>query len=261
MLKLMKYEFRKWRTALLALLGGLVALEIGFIVGLKLDKMGVMGICLGCIAMLTFAAFVCVMLAGIATYSQELSQKSGYMTFMTPVPTLGVVVARLLYIALVSIAAMALFGAAAYFDVRILIGRANLDQDTLNQINLLLRFGLKANASVQQILLMAAYFAGMALIELMTTLCTAYLAITLSATLMQNKKGFLRFLVSGLLFVALTWGTGWITQRLFYDSINGASATFEQVRGILGWASLLNLAFCALFTWASAWLLEHKVNL
>ena len=33
MFKLMKYEFRKWRTTLLALGGGLVALEAGFIFG------------------------------------------------------------------------------------------------------------------------------------------------------------------------------------------------------------------------------------
>ena len=57
MLKLMKYEFRKWRTTLLALLAGLAALEVGFIVGLKLDKPTLMTVCLSLIAFLTFATY------------------------------------------------------------------------------------------------------------------------------------------------------------------------------------------------------------
>lgn len=261
MLKLMKYEFRKWRTALLALVGGLIVLEIGFIIGQKLDKVGMMATCLGLITILTFSAFACMMIAGIATYSQELRQKSGYLVFMMPVRTLGVVLSKLIYITLVSLVAMALFGTAAYLDFRYLINKFDLDAETLNQLNLMLRFGLKANASVQQILLMAAYFACMALIEMLLTLCTAYLAITLSATLMQNKKGFLRATVSIALFIALTWGSSWVTQKLIYDNVSGVSATFDEIRGTLGWATLLNFGFCAAFTWASAWLLENKVNL
>ena len=38
MLKLMKYEFRKWRTTLLALAAGLAGLQIGFVAGLKLER-------------------------------------------------------------------------------------------------------------------------------------------------------------------------------------------------------------------------------
>ena len=38
MLKLMKYEFRKLRTALLAMLGTLIALEIVFLVGNEMHK-------------------------------------------------------------------------------------------------------------------------------------------------------------------------------------------------------------------------------
>ena len=262
MFKLMKYEFRKWRTTLLALVGGLAALEIGFIVGQKMQKTGLMGTCLGLITLLTFAAFAYILIAGIASYSQELHNKSGYLIVMTPVPTLGIVVAKLLFIALTALAAMAMFGAAAYFNFRHLIQSLDIDPETMDQLNMLLRFGLKANASVQQIFRMALFIAGTVLIEMLLTMTTAYLAVTLSATLLQNRKGFLRGLVSLILFIALTWGASWISQRLLYDRfVYGRDADMGELGGMLGWSALLNFGLCAVFTLASTWLLEHKVNL
>ncbi len=261
MLKLMKYEFRKWRTTLLAMLGGLAALEIGFLVGQSLNKTGLMSTCLVLITILTFAVFASLLIAGIAGYSQELNQKSGYLIFMTPVPTLGIVLAKLLFIILVALVSMALFGAAAYFDFRYLIGKLDIDAETMNQINMLLRFGLKANADVRQIVQMAMFTACTILIEVLLTMTTAYLAVTLSATLMQNKKGFLRAMVSLLLFVALTWGANWITQKLLYDRVSGVNSSVSELKGTLGWSALLNFGFSAVFTAASTWLLEHKVNL
>jgi len=91
-------------------------------------------------------------------------------------------------------------------------------------------------------------------------MCTAYLAITLSATLLQNKKGFLRALISLVLFLALTWGSNWLAQKLLYDRI-AIDATLEQMRGVIGWSLLMNAVLCALFTGASAWLLDRRVNL
>ena len=260
MLKLIKYEFRKWRTALLAMVAGLIALEVGFIAGLALEKTGLMSVCLVLIAILTFASFACIVIAGIASYSQDLRQKSGYLLFMVPVPTLGVVLSKLLFIAVTALAATAMFGAASYFDFRHLIYKLDVDPQTLDQLNMVLRFGLKTNATVQQVVQMAGFFAVTILLEVLMTMCTAYLSITLSATLLQNKKGFLRGLISLALFVALTWGSSWIAQKLFYGGVE-IDTSFSQMRSALGWSCLVNFAFCAIFTGASAWLLDHKVNL
>ena len=260
MLKLMKYEFRKWRTALLAMVGGLAALEIGFLAGLTLNKTGMMSVCLILIAILTFASFACIVIAGIASYSQDLREKSGYLLFMVPVPTLGVVLSKLLFIAVTALAATAMFGAASYFDFRYLIYKLDVDPQTLDQLNMVLRFGLKTNATVQQVVQMAGFFAVTILLEVLMTMCTAYLSITLSATLLQNKKGFLRGCISLALFIGLSWGDSWLSQKLFYGGME-IDASFDQMRILLGWSCLTNFAFCAIFTCASAWLLDHKVNL
>lgn len=261
MLKLMKYEFRKLRNTLLIMLAVLAALEIGFIAGEALNKNGLMAVSLGLITLLVFLVYAYIILAGMASYSRELKEKSGYLIFMAPVRPIGVVLSKLVFTALTALAATAIFGVTAFLDFRHLVGKVNLDKQTLDQINMILRFGLNANADLFQILRMAGFYALTVLIEIIMTMCTAYLAITLSATLLQNKKGFLRALISLLLFIALTWGSNWVAQRLLYDRVSDAASSLQQFTGVLGWSLVLNLAFCALFTVASAWLLDRKVNL
>ena len=257
MLKLMKYEFRKLRNTLLIMLAALAALEIGFLVGEAMEKTGLMTVSLVLISVLVFLVYAFIILAGMASYSRELKEKSGYLVFMVPVRPIGVVLSKLVFTA---VAASAVFGAVAYFDFRYLIDKMDIDPDVMNQINMLLRFGLKANANVMQILRMAGFYALTMLIEILLTMCTAYLAITLSATMLQNKKGFLRAMISLVLFVALTWGANWLVQRLIYDRV-ALDTPFAEMTGTIAWSLLFNLALSAAFVGASAWLLDHRVNL
>ena len=260
MFKLMKYEFRKLRNTLLVLLGALAALEVAFLVGTGMNKNGLVAISLTLISILVFVVYAYIILAGMASYSRELKEKSGYLIFMTPVRTVGVVLSKLLFTMLASLVVTALFGAAAYLDIRYLVSRMHIDPDILNQINLMLRFGLNANASVMQIVRMAGFYTLTVLLEVMLTMCSAYLAITLSATLLQNKKGFLRALISLVLFLALTWGGNWLAQKLFYEHV-AVTASFADMTGAIAKSLVLNLCLSAAFVAASAWLLEHKVNL
>ena len=260
MFKLMKYEFRKLRATLLIMLGALAALEVGFIVGITMDKKGILTACLIMVSILVFVVYAYILLAGMASYARELKEKSGYLIFMTPVSSVGIVLSKLLFTMLAALVATAVFSAAAYLDYRAVIGRMNISPDIMNQINLMLRFGLNANADFLQILRMGCFYLATMLIEIMLTMCTAYLAITLSSTMLQNKKGFLRGLISLLLFGALTWGGNWLSQRLFYDRV-AVSTPFAEMTGTIAWSLLFNLVLCAAFIGVSAWLLDRKVNL
>lgn len=260
MFKLMKYEFRKLRTALVVMVCALAALEIGFVLGTLLKRDGVAAICLGLITVLTFLVYAYIVLAGMASYSRELKEKSGYLIFMAPVTPLGVVLSKLVFTLLASLAATALFALTAYLDFRYLIGRMNIDPQALEQVNMALRFGLKANADVFQLLRMAGFAVVTVLIQIMLTMCCAYLAITLSATLLQNRKGFLRGLISLVLFFAITWGSSWLGNRLIYDGVD-LNATYDQMKGAVGWSLLLNFCLASVFAGASAWLLDRKVDL
>ena len=260
MLKLMKYEFRKLRTTLLIMVGSLAALEAGFIAGMLMNRNGLAGTCLALIMLLVFLVYAYIVLAGMASYSRELKEKSGYLIFMAPVTPMGVVLSKLVFTVLAALGATALFALTAYLDVRYLIGRLGLDPETLNSINLVLRFGLKSNADVFQLIRMMGFAAVTVLIEIVLTMCCAYLAITLSATLLQNRKGFLRGLISLVLFFALTWLSNWAANTLIYNNVS-LDASFAEMRGAIGWSLLLNLGLSAVFAGASAWLLDRKVNL
>ena len=107
---------------------------------------------------------------------------------------------------------------------------------------------------------MAGFSAASVLLEVLLTMCTAYLAITLSATLLQNKKGFLRGLISFALFVALSWGSSWLTQKLLYERIR-LGAEINEFQAVFGGSLLLNFVLCAIFAGASAWLLDKKVDM
>ena len=254
MLKLMKYEFRKMRTMLLIMLGALVLLEAGFLIGDRIDDYRVAGICLGLLTALVFAVYVYILIAGITSYSREINDKNGYLTFMVPVSPMGIVVSKLLFTVLAALAITALFGGAVYYDYARLFKGIDMTADDLRQLDFAFSMftgSMGANVSLTKVILTLAFEAGTVLIEIILTMCTAYLAITLSATLLQNKKGFLRILVSVLLFVALNYVSSAVSGLVVREAM---PETTEELLGMLGTQAAVHFAFAAVFAGATAWL-------
>ena len=261
MLKLMKYEFRKSRTVLLGMLAALAALEAGYLAGNAAKNYRVMGVCLGLLTALMFAVYFYILIAGIASYSRELNDKTGYMAFMAPVSPLGIVVSKLLFTILAALTVTALFGAAVYFDYAIQFRRLGTGADVFRQIDFTFTMftgSLGENVSLSRVLLAIGFEAGVVLIGILLALCTAYLAITLSATLLQNKRGFLRGLVSLLFFLALNYVTDRVGGRVSSDA---TPDSFGMLIRLLGARATVDFAFAALFAGASAWLLDRRVSL
>ena len=261
MLKLMKYEFRKMRTTLLVMGLALVALEAGYLIGDKIKNYRVTGVSLGLLTALVFAVYVYILIAGIVSYSKELNDKTGYMTFMTPVSPLGIVASKLLFTILAAVVVTALFGGAVYYDYAQQFGRLDLGEDVYRELDFAFTMftgSMGGNVTLTRVILTLAFEAGTVLIEILLVLCTAYLAITLSATLLQNKKGFIRALVSLVFFFALSWATGRVTGMGVGDAL---PENTEELLGMLGRQALINGGFCVLFGGLSAFLLDRKVNL
>ena len=139
MLKLMKYEFRKLRMVLLIMLIALVVLEIGFVAGYHFEKPDVFGVCIALITILTFAVYGYILVSGVAGYYRELSNRTGYMIFMTPRRSIEIVLSKILFTLLAAIAATLVFGAAAYLDYRFLVNGLNVDASVIKQANMALR--------------------------------------------------------------------------------------------------------------------------
>ena len=261
MLKLMKYEFRKTRTTLLIMLAALVALEAGFLVGNSADNDRLTGVCLGVLTALVFAVYIYILISGIVSYARELNDKTGYMTFMVPVSPMGVVASKLLFTILAALVATALFGAAVYYDYATIFGRLDLGEDAYNQLSFAFQMftgGMGAGVSLTRVILTLGFEAGTVLIEIILVMCTAFLAVTLSATLLQNKKGFLRWAASIVLFFALNWVTGKVSGTVIRDI---EPETTAQLLSLLGMQAAVHFAFAAVFAGATAWLLDRKVSL
>lgn len=264
MLKLMKYEFRKLRPVLLVMLGALVALELTFIIGYKMEKPDMYAIAVVLISVLVFAVYGYILVSGITSYSRELTNRTGYLVFMTPTRPIGIVLSKLIFTLLAGIAATAVFGIAAYIDYAFLFERLDITPGVIDQIRQQANWAIIAvfgdiTMNVDRLGLTIAYGAASVLIQVMYTMCTAYLAITLSATLLSNKKGFIRALASLGLFFALEWGAGKLNQLIInaMPRVYTLSALMNLLAASLGFYVVVS----ALFAWASASLLKHRVSL
>lgn len=270
MLKLMKYEFRKLRTTLLVLLMVLAALELMFVVGNQLEREGWVLASLVMLTMLVFAIYGYILVAGVVSYSRELSDRTGYLVFMTPTRPLGIVLSKLVFTLLAGTALTALFALAACLDYMYVARSFHVDQSLLDQINTSLKFllgdfGVTINSLAQLILFTVLSV----LIEVMLAMCTAYLAITVSATLLQNRKGFLRGLVSVLLFFGITWGAAWLSEKLTdlvprllnAGRYSPTSMDARTMKAMLGASLCLHLVLGGAFAVISASLLKRKVSL
>ena len=256
MLKLMKYEFRKSRNVLLIMLAALAVLEGAFLIGDAMKDNRIIGVSVGLLIPLGFAVYIYMLVAGITSYSKELNDKTGYMAFMVPVSPAGIVTSKLLYTILSALVVTALFGVAAYIDILKLLKLANVNTQDMEALYRL--FTIQTGSSLTQVLMNILATAASVIIEFLTVMCTAYLAITLSATLLRNTKGFWRILASVLLFFLLQFIANRASSLILGET---RVESAEQVVALIGRSVLLDGVFCVLYGAASAILLDRKVDL
>lgn len=218
MLKLIKYEFRKNRTSLLIMLCICAALLALAPLGKALNKTSLMVISVTTLSFYAFAAFIYVLLCGIRAYSGELKSKTGYLLLMTPHSTVSIVFSKLLFTLFFAVVLGAAAGLATVLSANILL-RAVPDAKMMIDFSdmLLTSGGVNTFALLSTVLMTGINI----LSFIVVAVAAAYLAITLSATVMQQKKG--RGLISFLLFAALAVFTIWLSDKLF--GVNSADMT------------------------------------
>lgn len=200
MLKLLKYEFRKSLTALLVLAAAVGAVEVYFLGAMVLDSTDHMAYAMMLMAVCVYAAMIFVFVRGLTTYAAELKSRSAYLIFMTPNSGLKIMASKYVYTFVNGL----LIGAAclllAGLDVTLFFAHHGDIERLLRMANTLLsQMGLYLN----QLGLFIAVMLITSLLSLLRFFAIAYLAITLSHTLLRDKKG--RGLVAFLLFVALEY--------------------------------------------------------
>lgn len=259
MLKIIKYEFIKSRVSLLVML--LVALGLFLLspLGKLLHREDMMTLSLVLLFLYAFAAFLYALVRGISAYSGELRGRTGYLLMMIPRSAMSVLFGKLLFslcfaALMLAVTVLALF--ASFAQVLPVIAGPEYRAETIWN---LMRIALyQIGITPMQLASIALYFAVETLSSLLALVGISYLSVTLSATLLQDRKG--RGLVSALFFVALLALTNYL-QEFASPEIDVLYHSFEEALRAALPASLLLIALTCAYTAGSAVLLQKKVSL
>ena len=247
MLKLIKYELRKNRTALLIVLAILVAVEVYFLGSMAAESDNDVFASLTLMFLGFFAIAFAVFIIGVTAYSGELKRKSSYLIFMTPHGTLAIVASKLLFTLVIGL----LFSAVNMPLIAERYGEWRGYYNLFDQI--LLQQGVDLGQIIAGLVLTILQF----FLNILSVVGVAYFSVTLSATILQSRKGrgLLSFLFFALFSYALMYVSGLYVRTEF---VNGTTTVyFETLAPAILQSAIVLLA--SLF--GSAWLLKKHVSL
>ena len=121
MWKLLKYEFRRTRTSLLAVLGVIAAAEVYYLISRAQNNVTHTTISAMLLLVASYAAMIYMMIRGVTSYSTELKSKSAYLIFMTPNSGTKIMASKYLYTFVNALLLGAVCGGLGALDVRLLM--------------------------------------------------------------------------------------------------------------------------------------------
>lgn len=210
MLRLIKYEFRKDMTLYIVVFSVLFALELYLAGSLMCKSDTNVAISMILFLLCGWAGIIFLMVMGVVSYSRELNSKYSYMTFMTPNSTYAIVGAKYLTLLIVTVLASALYILFIYADVQIAMFKYGNIKNMREMIDQILE--IMAGKNISDIIISIAAVVLGIWMNIVLTVSFAYLAITLSATILANKKGK-GWLAFGL-FVAIRIASAIITAHI-----------------------------------------------
>lgn len=226
MLKLVKYEFRKAQSAFLTLLGLTAALEIYYLVSLRLEEESHMVISMVLLMLCAYAVAIFVFVRGVTSYSGELKNRSSYLIFLTPNSTLKIVASKFLYTFVNGLLFAMLFAVLAGADFLLAMQHFNEYENFLYGLRTMLNlYGVYVDQILYGVLFVLAY----AFLSILSTIAVAYFSITIGHTLFRDKKW--RWLPSLILFAGLTWGINYLCSRFpsAFDQLVMIDAKLQSV--------------------------------
>ena len=254
MLKIIKYEFRKNRLSLAIMLGIAAGLYALAPLGKLLDKGELMLISVFLLFTYAFAAYVYVLVRGITAYSGELRGRSGYLLMLVPRSTMSILFGKLLFTLVMGLLMLAVsaFALSAAWMV--------LFEDSLDLASIiatarfmLLQEGITPGMITSTVL----FFTAAILTSVLVVVAVGYLAVTLSATVLQGGK--LRGLLSFVLFAVLIGLTARLQGLVTPEAV--LYGTYEEAVRAAMPVLMIDLALTCAFTALSAVLLKKKVSL
>ena len=255
MFKLTKYELRKTRATLVIAAVCFAILELAYIIGLALHKENLAGGSASFLILFACFSYFFFLVLAIMNYSKEMNSKSSYLIFMTPNTPLSILSAKMLMILLVGLTSLLVYALIFWLDIRLLVAfypDAEMTGDLLTGF----ARGLGVDLPELGFTLLAMLIAMIVTFFMLVAL--AYLAITLSATFLQNFrfKGWISFGLFLALFMAITWVDNHLVPDLYHNP-----ASWQQLWITILPSCLYYIVLMILSTIASSRLLEKHVSL
>lgn len=252
MLKLIKYEYRRNISGILVMLGLILAAQGYFLWGVAKMSMEHVTVAASLLMTLTGVAVSVVLLYSVSLYSKELNAKTSYLTFMTPNSSAKILGAKLLATLLLGLVYAVLLGGCLVWDfttMRRLFPEIQFVQAMLDALL------IQANTNLSELLVVISSFAVDFLVNFYATVVIAYLAITISATALQNKR--FKGLLSLILFLGIMAAMIYLLNLL----PGGYYSTMEEMMLNTLPGTLVSLAFAVAAFLLSARLLTKRVSL
>ena len=258
--KLIKYELRKNRTLLLVMLGVIVAIEGYFLISIASGSDRHVLISTVLMPVVGFAAAAMVFYVGISSYSQELRQKTSYMVFMTPHSSSAIIAAKLLFTLVLGVAVSVFFAALFFIDWPLFARHFSDEFEQYATVTDLFNSLLQMLGTNSTSLLLTVAFTALSIFaNLISVVSLAYLAITLSSTLLQNKGS--RTIVAVLIFIALQYFFSWLSNQWHSaDDLLQLESTAQMIRLQLP-VLIQSVLVVALSIFGCGWLLDRYVSL
>ena len=276
MLKLLKYEFRKAMTAMLIMLGITAAAQGYFLAGLYvLDDWELHSVIAAMLLMFaSFAAYIFVLVRGVASYSSELKSRSGYLIFMTPHSTRKIIASKFLFTLILCAIFGGLYALLGFLDFRLLLEKLGEYEEFLTELNeMLTDLGIYTDQIAFGAVFTVIYMA----LSMLSFFAVAYLAITLSHTFFRDKRW--RWVMALIFYLVINYAIGFVSSLfpMVYTAlnvmdaagVNKIAAAYEldttpdlsELLIFLVPQTLVSLATILVSLFGCAWMLEKKISL
>lgn len=269
----LKYEIKKSRFMMLIVGIIIGCLEIAYLIGFfgfkfaQNEKINDIFISIWALStVLLIVAACCSMLAGalysVLLYNNDIRKKSGYMLFLTPTPTWQWILAKILMGLLATAVLVVVFAVLGIADILLFIPELD-DTSFIGQLLIPLRDMFFDNIGTMVLFLLNM------ILQIVVMITTIYLAISMSKTLLGNKKigtfvAFVFWIALEILQSAISSLFTLLSNGLFSISIdmseNGLVYNLDTAVPFLLAAMALNLVFAGVCYGVTVHLTDKKMS-
>lgn len=269
----LKYEIKKSRFMMLIVGIIIGCLEIAYLIGFfgfkfaQNEKLNDIFTSIWALStVLLIVAACCSMLAGalysVLLYNSDIRKKSGYMLFLTPTPTWQWILAKILMGLLATAVLVVVFAVLGIADILLFIPELD-DTSFIGQLLIPLRDMFFDNIGTMVLFLLNM------ILQIVVMITTIYLAISMSKTLLGNKKigsfvAFVFWIALEILQSAISSLFALLSNGLFSISINmsedGLVYNLDTAIPYLLAAMTLNLIFAGVCYGVTTYLTDKKMS-